>query len=386
MISQVLGGKKIKVYLAGENHCQKAKSGQGIFFGLFVFLMMMGLLAPSLGVLATSSPRFNIFTPYTCSWVYNRDYYLICVKNDTKSTSYNTSVSADPGDILTFSVYYHNGVNNTTAYNTRLRVSLPTNQSTSHSVAAYLWADNAQNATASNPLTFSNTITLSSSQTLEYIQNSAKWYPDQRSPLSDSPVSFPSGQSGNELISGGVNLGSITGCWEFSGLVNFQVKVGQQVQIKDFTIDKKVRNVTAGEIDFADSTTAFPRQIIEFSITITSTGNVAATNVGLRDQLPDRLIYVAGSTTVNGSYALDGIVSGGITLGDVNPGQSKVVKFRVNVEREAKFVRGQTILTNTAYAQMDASLSPASPEKSDTAQVIVSYTGCNPENNSPAQR
>ena len=486
-------------------------------FGFLGCLAILGMVLQPLAVIQAAGPRFNIFTPYTCSLQYNQDYYLICVKNETKGTTYGTSQSADPGDILTFSVYYHNGVNYTIANNTKLRVSIPSGQSTYHTVTAYLWADNAENATAGSPLTFSNTVNVSSAQTLEYVAGSAKWYPDQSSPLYDPATPFLYGQTGNEIVGSGVNVGNIEGCWEFSGMVNFKVKVSQVILTPDLTIAKTVRNITKGETSWSESTNAQegekigfslkvnstgntaaqnvtvsdnlpyqlsyvggstkidgvvasdgivsggislgtmnsgtsktvtfeatvnanqtasvtnygkvwanqvsekqdtaticlvevikirnltiaktvrnitegqtvfqdsiqvkPRQTLEFQIIVTSGGNTAVANVIVRDQLPANLLYVSGSTTVEGISTADGITTGGINIGSLSPGQSKTIKFRVNVEREVKFVRGQTTLTNYGYTSGDLV-----SEKSDTAQVIVVYSGCDPENNMPGQR
>ncbi|OGZ34967.1 MAG: hypothetical protein A2174_00055 [Candidatus Portnoybacteria bacterium RBG_13_41_18] len=367
----------------GKRKIRENDKKQKISLKIFAGIIILGILLPSLAMLqASDNPRFNIFTPYSCALEYNRDYYLICVKNETKGTNYNTFVSADPGDILTYSVYYHNGINNTIATNTKLRVNIPTSSAASQEVRAYLWADNAENATFNNPLTFSNTVNISSAQTLEYIQNSAQWFPNQTSPLFDSPTPFPYGQSGNEIISGGVNVGDIEGCWEFSGMVNFKVKVSQVIQRPDLTISKTVRNITENEYNFSESTQAKPRQTLEFSLVIAATGNVALANVIVRDELPIRLLYINGSARIGGSPTSDGIISlSGINIGSIAAGSSKSVTFRVNVEREVSFQRGQTNLTNTGFARADSLF-----EKSDTAQIVVNYGGCNPENNSPGRR
>jgi hypothetical protein len=171
------------------------------------------------------NPRFNIFTPYSHTQAYNQDYYLLDIKNDTKNGSFNDPVSADPGDILTFSVYYHNGETDTVANNTQIRISIPSANGTQIVSTAYLWADNAENATPNNPISEAGTVNLSSQGRLQYISGSAKWYPNQSDSTYNSSSAFPYGQTGNEIIANGVNLGSINGCWEYSGYINFQVRV-----------------------------------------------------------------------------------------------------------------------------------------------------------------
>ncbi|PIQ75630.1 MAG: hypothetical protein COV84_00005, partial [Candidatus Portnoybacteria bacterium CG11_big_fil_rev_8_21_14_0_20_40_15] len=159
------------------------------------------------------------------------------------------------------------------------------------------------------------------------------------------------------------------------------VNITQVSKIKDLTIVKQVRNVTENQFQFSDSIGAKPRQTLEFSIKVTSTGNVAINNVIVRDMLPDRLLYIAGSTYVDGFFVSDGITSGGINIGTINAGASKTVTFRVNVEREVLFPRGDTTLINTGFARADEV-----GEKSDTAQVIVTYSGCSSGENTPANR
>ena len=137
------------------------------FIAIAVLMSTVGSLSWSLAPLSTfasSNPRFNIFTPYTHTQTYNKDYFLLDIKNETQNSNWNTSASANAGDTLVYSVYYHNGVNETTAINTKLKVALPTNNGTSLTSTGYLWADNAENATASNPLTQTATINVSSSQ------------------------------------------------------------------------------------------------------------------------------------------------------------------------------------------------------------------------------
>jgi uncharacterized repeat protein (TIGR01451 family) len=347
-------------------------------------ILTVGLITPLILPSASSAqtgPRFNIFTPYTHTQAYNRDYYLLDMRNETKNTSWNDPISADAGDVLMFSVYYHNGVNYTTANNTRMRVSIPSTTGTQIVSTAYLWADNAENATASNPLTETGTVNLSSSQKLEYITGSAKWYPNQADWRYNSPTAFPSGQSGDEIVGSGVNIGNIEGCWEFSGYVNFRVRVTNVVYNPEITIEKAVKNITENQTSYQESIVAKPRQTLSFQIVVRSTGSAAANNVVVRDVLPDRLIYKYGTTKVDNTSVADGITSGGINIGNVPQGGSKTITFEADVDRESKFTRGDTSLTNNSYARAD-NIS----EKTDPATIIIRYNGCSDQNNYPSPR
>ncbi|MBI4836786.1 MAG: DUF11 domain-containing protein [Candidatus Portnoybacteria bacterium] len=313
------------------------------------YLLPTGTLATGF---TSQNPRFNIFTPYAHTQTYNQDYYLLDMKNDTKNTSWNDPISADAGDILTFSVYYHNGVNDTIARNTTLKVTIPSTTGTQIVSTGYLWASNADNATYDNPLTETGIINISTPQKLEYISGSAKWYPNQADWRLDAPTSFLFGQTGDEIIGSGVNIG-----------------------------DVNITNAT----NYAESVVANPRQRLSFQITVTSNGDVDTKNVVVKDILPDRLLYITGSTRIDTATALpDRITSyGGINIGDIPKGTSKIITFEVDIEREAMFVRGDTSLTNVAYVRAD-NLS----EISDPAGIIVHYNGCSQQSasNVPGNR
>jgi len=329
------------------------------------FLILFSLIQMSfVPLVQAANPRFNIFTPYVHTQAANQDYFLLDVKNDTKGTGFNFPVSADSGDILTFSVYYHNGVNNTIANNTVVKVALPSGTASTQTLTASLWADNAENATAANPLSQSVTVNLSQSAALQLISGSIKWFPNQTSPLTDNPASFLSGQSGSEIFGSGLNIGNIEGCWEFSGFVNFQVRVGSGQGTNDLSISKTVRNITAGQSGFSDSVSASQNNNLEFQIQIQNTGNTTLNNVFVRDVLPSVLSYNSGTTRVNGNFTGDGITSGGINIGSLSIGSIDTVIFQATVNTNSTFT-----VTNTAYARADQV-----SEKNDSATIFTSQS------------
>ncbi len=134
-----------------------------------------------------------------------------------------------------------------------------------------------------------------------------------------------------------------------------------------------VRNISKGS-DFADSVSADPEDEVEFSLEIRSTGTNAATNILVKDSLTVRLQYILGSTTVDGSSHQDGIVSGGINIGQLNPEQIRIVKFRAKLDKNEMFNVGTTSLKNYGYVSADGVASI-----SDTAIVtIYKPSGCSP--------
>jgi len=140
------------------------------------------------------------------------------------------------------------------------------------------------------------------------------------------------------------------------------------------SINKLVRNISKGGTDFVNSVNADPEDEVEFSLEIGSSGSNLATNVLVKDSLPSRLKYILGSTTVDGSSYSDGIVSGGINIGNLTAGATKLVKFRAKLDKNEMFNVGTTTLTNYGYVSADG-ISAIS----DTAIVtIYKPSGCSP--------
>jgi len=337
-----------------------------------IFVVMVSLLSQIIFPMGAQAaePQFNIFTPYALTQTYNQDYYLLSAKNDTQATPWTTSLSANAGDLLTFYLYYHNGVIPSQAYNTTARVALSSGQSTSQNVIAYLWADNTTNATPSNPLTQSLPVNLSSSQTLQYVSGSARWYPNQTDWRSSAATAFPNSQSNDQLFGSGIKLGTIQGCWEYSGAIVFQARVGNQQQIlgsSNLSIGKTVRNTTSGQGYYSDFINASGNDRLMWQLQIQNTGNANASNVFIYDTLPSYMSYISGSTRVDGGYVSDGITSGGINVGSLSSGVTRTITFETYVNSSS--YSNQT-LTNYAYVRADGI-----SERNDTAVVYLGGGG-----------
>jgi uncharacterized repeat protein (TIGR01451 family) len=121
---------------------------------------------------------------------------------------------------------------------------------------------------------------------------------------------------------------------------------------QNLSILKTVRNVTSGTNE-ADVANASPDDTVEFYIRLTSTGNSTVRNVRLSDILPQGLVYIPGSTTVDGSGSSDGVTSSGISLGDIGSGTSRLIRFRAQVLPANTYAFGSTTLTNTALVNSD---------------------------------
>lgn len=134
-------------------------------------------------------------------------------------TNWTTSVSADPGDTISFTVYYHN-TGTETANNVRIKVSPQTTSTgTNFTFTGSVSADNSGTVSGSVP------VTLSGSQSISYIAGSASWFPNQSTtgqPISDSA-----------LFTTGIPIGNIASGWNSQGQLRVQFKVSSAIIIID---------------------------------------------------------------------------------------------------------------------------------------------------------
>lgn len=140
------------------------------------------------------------------------------------------------------------------------------------------------------------------------------------------------------------------------------------VQIKDMIIDKQVKNVTVGT-GYADSVSAQPSQVVEFKVELRNTGNTTIDSLFVSDTLPQKMTYVQGSLTVNGTqYACYSCFfnGSGAPLDPILAGGTSTIIFRTLLDGPNSFVVGNTALVNTATAWASGIA-----QKSDTATVNV---------------
>ncbi len=154
------------------------------------------------------------------------DYRLLEVGNATLNSGsvvdWSNSVSAKAGETLSFKIYYSN-TSGQTANHTKTRLILPTSTFKSINILAEVWA---------NELTVTSghvSIFLDSNQTLSYVPNSTRWYPNRN--LNNQPtLPLPLGQNGSEVITfNGFNVGTVNSGPNYgienSGFVVFRVLV-----------------------------------------------------------------------------------------------------------------------------------------------------------------
>ena len=321
------------------------------------------LVLPAVSMRA-DQPRFNFL---------QGDHELFRGLNSSKDeTVWKDPVAGEAGDIFSGSVYYHNGMVDTVAENTKIKVNIPT-QTTDNSakLTAVVSADNAD--TVSDTVVDGQivglnglTVNLDKDAGIALVPGSVKWYPNK----STAAQELPFGQSGNEIVtSNGLNVGNIQGCWEYSGYITFAFKTTPKVQPANLTIAKTVKNVSKNQTSFSESVNAEQGDKVQFKIETISNGGSDAPNVVISDQLPAELSVVSGSARLDKAGAISIIsettlLSSGVNIGTLVTGTKATVIFEAtaplsitsshSVINTAKVTSGSIVLTDTAQVCFQA--------------------------------
>ena len=324
--------KKVQKYLARR------------YRSLVALFVSMGMIFPlaMLGgstSMAAGTPVFNNMA---------NDYPTLMIANRTQSPdNYGQTTTVSAGDRVAMRVYIHNSVLESVANNVRVTASMDSDFSRSHSISATVSADNA------SPVSGNVTANSHGDVQLKYIPGTTQrfWF--------DSNSQMQSETLGDGILSGGVNIGNVQGCWEYVQYVVFQAEVvaNNPVVQPVLSLDKQVMNVT-NNTAYANDVTAEQGDTVRFSMTVANTSNQTdATGVILVDSLPSGLSYVNGSTlrsdVTNPNQRLnDGIISNGVNLGTlVKRSNASGAVYTVNVTFEARVDVDQTVrLENVATA------------------------------------
>ncbi|MBN1040238.1 DUF11 domain-containing protein [Clostridium botulinum] len=109
--------------------------------------------------------------------------------------------------------------------------------------------------------------------------------------------------------------------------------------------------------------TAILNQVITYTVKITNTGNITASNIIFRDEIPKELEFIPNTFYLN-DKKINGIeLSKGVNIGNLAPGESAVVKYDVALVK----VCCDGTATNSAFASFNYRTSMTSPEKTKEA-------------------
>lgn len=318
--------------------------------------------AASMVNFARAAVAFNTF-PISFTSETNKDLPLIDAKNVTDNGSYSTSqddhdngVQADPGETVRVQIYYHNtGVPEDIATNVIIKANLPGGARQTHEISATIDSDQTE-PISSEPLVRGGNIKINVSgsqpQTLTLIPGSARHFPNRTT--TGQTLSNP-----DNVTTSGVNIGSVQGCFEFSGFVTFDLRLGQQqAPTRELSITKGVLNVSRSHTAFLTSAPASPGERVRFEIKVQTSGTASQTNVIVRDILPSQfLIYAPDSLKIDGTQITNNqldIFGSGISLGaSVNSGTTRTIVFDATVAAATAFNSSNLTQTNTANVRSD---------------------------------
>jgi fimbrial isopeptide formation D2 family protein len=312
------------------------------------------------------------------------DQEFLTGRNVTQNAQgFTDPVTATGGDIVDVAVYYHNAAEDlegNIAKNVKIKINVPTTDSTSHKITGSISADNAPTVTG----TVVNgqevgakdlTITTGTANTkLSYVPGSVRWYPN-RMTTTGGGAQLPFGQNGDSIVTTGVNLGDLRGCFQYSGFIILSVKVEGETQgiIK---VDKKVRKANTDHAFVAEIDTN-PGQDVEYRIKVTNVnGTGVARNVRLYDQLEQGLTYVGPTfLTRNGvtTQLPDGITTqAGIqVVADLKPLEEIYITFKANVSVALK---NQECRLNIVRVNAENAVNPAEDGKAKVCVVTSTPT------------
>lgn len=289
---------------------------------------------------------------------------------ESGTSSYGDNVTLTPGKVYDVSVYYHNNAATNLnasgvgiAHDATLKMEIPgvVNAGVNAIFTGKISASNATPGTVWDEAYGKNATT--AQVALRYVSGSAKF-------VSNGAIN---GQTvPDTLFTTGAKLGynsqdgTVPGCDEYSGYVNFQIRVDQP----NFNIVKKVS--VDGGTTWADTATAKPGATVQYYISYQNTGTTQQDNVLVRDILPAGVTYTANSTlimnsTTGGQFksTVEGITTNGLNAGSYQPKGNVGYKFSAKLPSESALECGVNTLVNTARATTSAGY------KEDTATVTI---------------
>lgn len=309
-----------------------------------------------------------------------RNFVLIKDAANTSAGGWSDEVTVQDGKEYLVRMYVHNNAAENlglVAKNTRVMANVPNTSGKSHQIDGFLTASNA------NPSKIWDSVVLKGDKdfTVSFVGGSAVYRNNVNAStgfkLADSIVTSAGAQLGYQSMNG-----DIPGCFKYSGIATFRVKVTTQ-KSPNFTLTKKVR--LAGTTEWLDKVSAKVGDKLEYRIGYDNTGETVQNNVILRDTPPKGISYSKGSSTLKNATNPTGngkavgndslVTDKGVNIGNYTPKSNAFVYYSAVVTKD-DLKCGENRLINTASASTD------NGRKTDTAEVDVTVeckpTECKP--------
>ncbi len=301
-----------------------------------------------------------------------RNFTLIKDASNTSAGGWSDNVSVQDGKEYLVRIYVHNNAAsnlNLVATNTRVSATVPTATANSIQIDGYVSASNA------NPQKVWDSVVLSSDKkfNIAYVAGSASYHNNVLPSGQGLPDSIVT--SSGALVGYNAMDGKVPGCYQYSGIATFKVKVS--MPSPNFTVEKKVR--LNGTATWQKSVTANPGQKVDYQIGYKNTGTTEQSNVIAKDVLPAGVSYVAGSTTVKNADNSNGdglritnddlVGASGLNFGNYAPDSNAYIRYSATLPTADKLVCGPNKLVNTA------TVATQNGEASDQATVTITVPG-----------
>lgn len=295
-----------------------------------------------------------------------RNFVRIKDASNTSLGGWTDNLNVQPGKEYLVQLYVHNNAAsnlNMVAENVNVMATVPNTTGKQITVEGFVNSSNAAPKQIWDQAIFSSNTDFN----LTYVPGSAKLYNKvftNGTTLSDSIVTSAGAPVGYDKLDG-----KLPGCFNYSGYVNFKVKVGAQ-QTADFDMTKQVRK--SGETNWQKSVATKPGDTVDFLLSYKNTGEARQNNVVFTDNLPAGLTYINGSTVLRNGTNPDGLkisdkltTQTGVNVGDYNSAAAAYVKFSAKVNDDPNLRCGTKTMTNTARAVVD------NHYKEDSANVSI---------------
>ncbi len=247
-----------------------------------------------------------------------------------ETTYQKEATSASFDETVTFQVYFHNMEapdSDLVAKDVNLAIDFPTTAGAVQTVTSTIGGSNTNTVVDTASVNINR-----ADASLEFIPGSVQL---KHNVGTRSNINYETIKLGDDFVTnpdGAIIKSEQLPCYEYEATVTFQARiVVEQVQI-----DKTVR--VKGTDAFVTSANANPGDTLQYRLEVKNAGNSVLNNVIVRDNLPPRLSYVAGSTKLksalfpNGTnVSSDNIVNGGINIQTMSPGGNAFILFEVTV-------------------------------------------------------
>ncbi len=201
----------------------------------------------------------------------SNDCPTVAIANYTTNTGYTnpcwplSTVNANPGDSVNVRVYYHN-TSNQNATNVRVSLNTNTGSSTSHSFSGQITSD--QGNISFGPVV----VNLPSSQGISF--GSTRWYPNQ----TQTQTTFLNNQDGGEVLSGGLNIGTIAPGWNSQGSVVISFYINKPQPTGTINANPNSCTISSGSSTCSLPFTWSTSNPVNTSTVLNNSGSVIATN------------------------------------------------------------------------------------------------------------